>query len=216
MNEGINMNEKIKVLLADDHKLLLSGLKMQLEAWDEFVVIGSCVNGLETVEACERELPDIILMDMQMPVLSGFEATRRIKEKHPSVKVVALTTFDDYETVDAALRAGCDGFLLKVSEPEQLRSSIHSVMDGVSVMDAEAMKHLRRKEESSGIELSERELTVLKLVCKGYTNKEIAGVLSLQPGTVKNIVSMLLSKSFCVSRADLTRYAFKNNLVKPE
>jgi DNA-binding NarL/FixJ family response regulator len=211
------MSEKIKVILADDHKLLLSGLRMQLTAWDEFAVIGTCVNGQETVEACERELPDIVLMDMQMPVLSGFEATKIIKERHPSVKVVALTTFDDYETVDAALRAGCDGFLLKVSDPEQLRSSLHSVMEGVSVMDAGAMKYLRHKEEGgSGVDLNDRELTVLQLVCKGYTNKEIAGVLSLQPGTVKNIVSMLLSKTFCVSRADLTRYAFKNNLVKPE
>lgn len=211
------MSEKIKVILADDHKLLLSGLRMQLGTWDEFAVIGTCVNGQETVEACERELPDIVLMDMQMPVLSGFEATKIIKERHPSVKVVALTTFDDYETVDAALQAGCDGFLLKVSDPEQLRSSLHSVMEGVSVMDAGAMKHLRHKEEGgSGVDLNDRELTVLQLVCKGYTNKEIAGVLSLQPGTVKNIVSMLLSKTFCVSRADLTRYAFKNNLVKPE
>lgn len=211
------MSEKIKVILADDHKLLLSGLRMQLGTWDEFAVIGTCVNGQETVEACDRELPDIVLMDMQMPVLSGFEATKIIKERHPSVKVVALTTFDDYETVDAALQAGCDGFLLKVSDPEQLRSSLHSVMEGVSVMDAGAMKHLRHKEEGgSGVDLNDRELTVLQLVCKGYTNKEIAGVLSLQPGTVKNIVSMLLSKTFCVSRADLTRYAFKNNLVKPE
>ena len=211
------MSEKIKVILADDHKLLLSGLRMQLGTWDEFAVIGTYVNGQETVEACERELPDIVLMDMQMPVLSGFEATKIIKERHPSVKVVALTTFDDYETVDAALQAGCDGFLLKVSDPEQLRSSLHSVMEGVSVMDAGAMKHLRHKEEGgSGVDLNDRELTVLQLVCKGYTNKEIAGVLSLQPGTVKNIVSMLLGKTFCVSRADLTRYAFKNNLVKPE
>jgi len=210
------MTDKIKVILADDHRLLLSGLKMQLAMWEEFAVIAECVNGRETVEACERELPDIVLMDMQMPELPGYEATRIIKERHPSVKVVALTTFDDCETVDAALSAGCDGFLLKVSDPEQLRSSLHSVMNGVSVMDAGAMKHLRHREESGAVDLNERELTVLRLICKGCTNKEIAGVLSLQPGTVKNIVSMLLGKTFCVSRADLTRYAFTNNLVKPE
>ena len=87
----------------------------------------------------------------------------------------------------------------------------------IDVSKAEAMKHFRQKAESPGVgEFNERELTVLKLVCKGYTNKEIAGVLSLQPGTVKNIVSMLLSKTFCVSRADLTRYAYKNNLVDEE
>ena len=211
------MKEKVKVILADDHKLLLAGLNMQIASWEEFEVIATCVNGKETVEACEKCLPDVILMDMQMPILSGVVATRIIKEKHPEVKIVALTTFDDHETVENALNAGCDGFLLKVSDPEQLRSSLHSVMDGVNVMDAEAMKHFRQKEESPGAgEFNERELTVLKLVCKGYTNKEIAGVLSLQPGTVKNIVSMLLSKTFCVSRADLTRYAYKNNLADEE
>ncbi len=167
------MKEKIKVILADDHKILLSGLNMQISSWEEFEVIATCVNGKDTIEACEKSLPDIILMDMQMPVLSGAEATRILKEKHPEVKIVALTTFDDHETVENALNAGCDGFLLKVSDPEQLRSSLHSVMDGVNVMDAEAMKHFRQKEESPGAgEFNERELTVLKLVCKGYTNKE--------------------------------------------
>ena len=211
------MKEKISVILADDHKLLLSGLSMQLSSWEEFEVIATCVNGKETIEACDRTVPDVVLMDMQMPVLTGAEATKIIKEKHPEVKIIALTTFDDHETVEAALNAGCDGFLLKVLEPEQLRASLHSVMKGISVMDAEAMKHFRQGgEKGTTGELSERELTVLKLVCKGYTNKEIAGVLSLQPGTVKNIVSMLLSKTFCVSRADLTRYAYKNNLVEIE
>ncbi len=208
------MKEKIKVILADDHKILLAGLNMQLESWEEFNVIAQCVNGKETIEACDKEKPDIILMDMQMPVLTGFEATKIIKEKYPDIKVVALTTFDDYETVEAALDAGCDGFLLKVSNPDQLRSSIHSVMDGVNIMDAEAMKHFRQKKENNGgSEFNDRERMVLKLICEGYTNKEIAGVLSLQPGTVKNIVSMLLNKTFCVSRADLTRYAYKNKLV---
>ncbi len=214
------MKEKIRVILADDHKLLLSGLNMQIASWEEFEVIAMCVNGKETVEACDNDPPDIVLMDMQMPVLSGFEATGIIKEKHPEIKIVALTTFDDHETVEAALNAGCDGFLLKVSDPGQLRSALHSVMDGVSVMDAEAMKHFRQKENGGNAgyagDFNERELTVIKLICKGCTNKEIAQILSLQPGTVKNIVSMLLSKTFCVSRADLTRYAYKNRLVEME
>ena len=210
------MKEKIKVILADDHKLLLSGLNMQMASWEEFEVIALCVNGKETVEACDKNIPDVILMDMQMPVLTGVEATKIIKEKHPDVKIVALTTFDDHDTVESALNAGCDGFLLKVSDPEQLRSSLHSIMEGVNVMDAEAMRHFRQKKTEGAGEFNERELTILKFVCKGYTNKEIAGVLSLQPGTVKNIVSMLLNKTFCVSRADLTRYAYKNNLVELE
>lgn len=211
------MSDKISVILADDHKLLVSGLKMQFESWEEFEIIGMCVNGQEVLDACENAKPDIVLMDMQMPVLTGFEATKIIKEKFPEIKVVALTTFDDYETIELALDAGCDGFLLKVLEPEQLRASLHSVMEGISVIDAEVMNHFRRKkEDKTQCELNEREITVLQLVCRGLTNKEIAEKLSLQPGTVKNIVSMLLSKTFCVSRADLTRFAYENNLANAE
>lgn len=209
------MSERIKVLLADDHKILVAGLKMSIDEWEEFEVVGVANNGKEAVEACENVLPDIILMDMQMPVMSGTEATHIIKNRFPNVKVVALTTFDDSETVTNAMKEGCDGFLLKVIAPEQLRSSLHSIMDGISVVDKEAMAKMRNQlDAKKGCDLNPRELEILRYICKGLTNKEIAENLSLQPGTVKNMVSLLLSKTYCVSRADLTRYAIENDLLK--
>ena len=209
------MEQKIKILIADDHQLLTSGLKLEIAQWEDFEVAGITSNGKDTVEFCEKQEPDIILMDMQMPVMSGAEATVMIKKDHPDIRIVALTTFDDDETVSDALKSGCDGFLLKIISPEQLRTSLHAVMDGVGVFDDEAIARLRRREEAKAAgEFSERELSILRYICEGLSNKEIAEKLSLQPGTIKNLVSIMLNKTFCVSRTALARYALDNKLVK--
>ena len=211
------MEQKIKILIADDHQLLTSGLKLEIAQWEDFEVAGITSNGKDTVEFCEKQEPDIILMDMQMPVMSGAEATAMIKKDHPGIRIIALTTFDDDETVSDALKSGCDGFLLKIISPEQLRTSLHAVMDGVGVFDDEAMARLRRREEAKAAgEFSERELAILQYICQGLSNKEIAEKLSLQPGTIKNLVSIMLNKTFCVSRTALARYALDNKLVKPD
>ena len=211
------MEQKIKILIADDHQLLTSGLKLEIAQWEDFEVAGITSNGKDTVEFCEKQEPDIILMDMQMPVMSGAEATAMIKKDHPGIRIIALTTFDDDETVSDALKSGCDGFLLKIISPEQLRTSLHAVMDGVGVFDDEAMARLRRREEAKAAgEFSERELSILRYICEGLSNKEIAEKLSLQPGTIKNLVSIMLNKTFCVSRTALARYALDNKLVKPD
>lgn len=211
------MADKIKILIADDHQLLTSGLKLAIDSWDEFEVAGIAANGKETTELCRMNTPDIILMDMQMPIMSGAEAAAAIKKEHPDIRIIALTTFDDDETVSEALKSGCDGFLLKIISPDQLRSSLHAVMDGIGVFDDEAMAKLRRREDTRAkCEFSERELTILKYICQGMSNKEIADQLSLQPGTIKNLVSIMLNKTFCVSRTALTRFAIDNKLVKTE
>ena len=211
------MEQKIRILIADDHQLLTSGLKLEIAQWEDFEVAGITSNGKDTVEFCEKQEPDIILMDMQMPVMSGAEATVMIKKDHSGIRIIALTTFDDDETVSDALKSGCDGFLLKIISPEQLRTSLHAVMDGVGVFDDEAMARLRRREEAKAAgEFSERELSILRYICEGLSNKEIAEKLSLQPGTIKNLVSIMLNKTFCVSRTALARYALDNKLVKPD
>lgn len=206
--------EQIKVLLADDHQILTAGLKMTIDSWEEFCVVGIASNGKETVELCDRLKPNIVLMDMQMPVMTGYEATAIIKKNAPETHVIALTTFDDSDTVMHALKAGCDGFLLKVIDTEQLRSTLHSVMRGISVFDESALNQIRnRVEHKNSGEFSEREIEVLRMICLGYTNADIAEKLELRTGTVKNIVSLLLSKTCCISRADLTRYAIENELI---
>ena len=208
------MSDKIKILIADDHPLLTAGLKLAIDGWEEFSLIGIAANGQETVEMCEKEIPDIALVDIQMPVQSGSEAAKILKKRFPQIRIVALTTFYDSETVSAALEAGCDGFLLKTIDPEQLRASLHTILSGISVIDSEAMEQLRKREAArTKVDFTARELELLGYICNGYSNKEIATKLGLQPGTVKNMVSVLLNKTFCISRADLTRYAMEHHLI---
>lgn len=209
------MNEKIKVVLADDHPLLTAGLKMSINGWEEFEVVGIASNGIEVVELCERLLPDLIIMDMQMPLLSGPEAIKRIKVRFPTIRIMALTTFDDAETVSHAMEAGCDGFLLKVIAPDKLKASLLSVAGGINVYDESVMTQMKRNIRSkTEVDFSGREIEILRLVCQGLTNAEIAGKLSLRPGTVKNLISLLLSKSCCISRAQLVKYATENRLIE--
>ena len=211
------MDKKITIVLADDHKLLTSGMKMLIDTWDEFELAGIAVDGKSTVELCDLTEPDIVLMDMKMPVLDGAEAARIIKERHENTKVIAMTAFDDSETVRDAMKKGCDGFLMKVIEPEQLRAAIHSILNGVSVVDEQALEHMKNQiQKQEECAFTEREIKILSYISRGMTNREIAEKLSLQPGTIKNIVSILLSKTFCVSRSDLARYAVENALVRAE
>ncbi|MCR5456877.1 MAG: response regulator transcription factor [Clostridiales bacterium] len=208
------MDKKIKILIADDHPLLTDGLKLAISEWEDFELTNIASNGQEAVELCEKETPDIVLIDMQMPVLSGADAAKIIKDKFPGIRIVAFTTFCDAETVDKALKARCDGFLLKTIDPKQLRSSLYSVLDGMSVIDGVAMEELRKREASQiCVDFSEREIETLGYICNGMSNKEIAEKLGLQPGTVKNMISLMLNKTFCVSRADLSRYAVEHRLI---
>ena len=208
------MSGKIKVLLADDHPLMTQGLKLTIGGWEEFEVVGIAADGAEAVQMCQSLEPDIAVLDMQMPKMSGSEAIRRIRKTNPQIRIAALTTFDDAETVREAMDAGCNGFLLKVIEPEKLRSSLLSIAGGLNVYDEEAMSHLKQRIERRGDpEFTAREMEVLGYVCEGMTNAQIAGRIGLRPGTVKNMLSLLLSKTGCVSRAQLARYASNRQLI---
>ena len=208
------MNGKIRVLLADDHPLMTQGLKLTIGGWEEFEVVGIAADGIETVQMCQALNPDIVVLDMQMPRMSGPEAISRIKKADPRIRIAALTTFDDAETVRRAMDAGCNGFLLKVIEPEKLRSCLLSIAGGLNVYDEEAVSHLKQRiEHKADPEFTQRELEVLKYVSEGMTNAEIAGKIGLRTGTVKNMLSLLLSKTGCVSRAQLARYAADRRLT---
>lgn len=208
------MSERIRVLLADDHPIMTEGLKLTISAWDEFEVVGIAADG-EAAVAMNRSLsPDLIILDMQMPRLSGPEAIRQIRKERPGVRTLALTTFDDADTVARAMEAGCNGFLLKVIAPEKLRASLLSIAGGMNVYDEEAMSHLKMNlSQRPEVDFTPRELEILGYVCRGMTNAEIAEQLGLRPGTIKNMVSLLLSKTGCISRAQLARYAADNRLT---
>ena len=208
------MSERIRVLLADDHPIMTEGLKLTISAWSEFEVVGIAADGQRAVEMCRSLSPDLVILDMQMPRLSGPEAIEQIRREHPSIRTVALTTFDDADTVARAMEAGCNGFLLKVIAPEKLRSSLLSIAGGMNVYDDEAMSHLKMNlSQRPEVDFSPRELEMLGYVSRGMTNAEIADRLNLRPGTVKNMISLLLNKTGCISRAQLARYAADNRLT---
>ena len=208
------MSGKIRVLLADDHPIMTEGLKLTISAWSEFEVVGIAADGQRAVEMCQSLSPDLVILDMQMPKLSGPEAIEQIRREHPTIRTVALTTFDDSDTVARAMEAGCNGFLLKVIAPEKLRASLLSIAGGMNVYDDEAMSHLKMNlSQRPEVDFTPRELEMLGYVCRGMTNAEIADRLNLRPGTVKNMISLLLNKTGCISRAQLARYAADNRLT---
>lgn len=208
------MNKKIRIVLADDHPIMTEGLKLTISSWEEFEVIGIASDGEKAVEMSVKLLPDLVITDMQMPKLSGAEIIKRLKEKIPGIRILAFTTFSDAETVSRAVKAGCDGFLLKVIEPEKLRASLLSIASGLNVYDEDVIKQMKKGlKEEPGVVFSKREQEIIRYICQGMTNAEIADKLHLRPGTVKNIVSLLLSKCGCISRAQLVKYATGKGLV---
>jgi DNA-binding NarL/FixJ family response regulator len=207
-------NKKYRTIIADDHHLLTEGLKMLIGEWDEFDVVKTCANGRETCEACAALSPDLVIMDMSMPEMDGASAIQKIKKQNKKIKILALTTFDDSATVKNAITAGCDGFLLKAVEPEILKNSLLSMMNGIDVFDENAAGQLRdmagRRETP---QFSERDREMLRMIREGKTNHEIAEKLGLRTGTVKNLITFLLSKTNSVSRSGLAAYAVEHRII---
>lgn len=236
---------KIKVLIADDIMILRQGLKAVLSQDEEIKVVALAENGREAFEKARVYQPDVVLMDMRMPDYDGAYGISEIKKELPDVKVLVLTTFDDDETVDKAIRSGADGYILKEMEDEKVIASVKSVYGGISVFGDSVYRSImnqytddsRKKAAgartggSSGngtsmangmnndsdiydeaIRLTDRERDVIKLVAEGYDNKEIAAILYLAEGTVRNQVSKLLDKLQLKDRTQLAVYAVKHGL----
>ncbi len=196
----------IRVLLADDQALFREGLDTLLSVHKDIEVVGQASNGLEVVNLALKLHPDVILMDMQMPILNGIGATRRLKQSLPECRVIMLTTFNDNETIFDALRAGAVGYLLKDVGSAQLAESIRVTSKGESILDpsvaAKVVQEFSRVSSmvpatSSEIlpePLSEREIELLGLIASGSSNKEIADTLFITEGTVKNHITHILGK----------------------
>lgn len=217
--------EQIKVLIADDIMILRQGLKAVLEQSKHIEVVALAENGREAFEKCTVFQPDVVLMDMRMPDYDGAFGIRCIKEKYPDIKVLVLTTFDDEETIEKAVKSGADGYILKEMEDEKIISSIKSVHEGISVFGNGVYKIMRSRIQERNntinqqtelqklkIHLTMREQDILKLVAGGYDNKEIAAALYLAEGTVRNQISKLLEKLNLKDRTQLAVYAVKNGL----
>lgn len=194
----------VRVLLVDDQALFRNGLKLLLSASPLVSVVGEASNGEEALAVARQVRPEVVLMDLKMPVLDGVAATRRLSVEAPDCQVVALTTFEDDELVFEVLRAGAVGYLLKDAAPERLVEAIVAAARGESVLQpsvaskvlAELKRSPRAADPGSAAteQLSERERQVLRLLSRGAANKEIAQALFLAEGTVKNHVTNILSK----------------------
>ncbi|WP_188456701.1 response regulator transcription factor [Virgibacillus oceani] len=208
----------LRVLLVEDQEIVRQGLKVILEQDDEIAVTHQAGNGQEALAVLEKHMIDFIMMDVRMPVMNGIEATRKIRERWPDVKILILTTFNDEEYAVQALREGANGFLLKTSESSKLIEAVHSCMNGgLTIHDEVAAKVMPRllqrpKSVRMDVELSERELAITKLVGEGMTNKEIADELYLSIGTVKNHITQILQKTGMRDRTQLAIYAVKHNI----
>ena len=198
----------IRVLLVDDQALFCEGLRTLLDLQPDIEVVGEANNGREAIECVARAAPDVVLMDIQMPVLDGVAATRDIRAHHPNTQVIVLTTFDDDEHVFEGLRAGAVGYLLKDVASDRLAEAIRCAARGESFLQpsvaakvvAEFTRladapHARARANQALVEpLSDRELEILRLVATGASNKEIAATLVIAEGTVKNHVTNILGK----------------------
>lgn len=218
------MNRMIKVLLVDDQSLFREGLKTLLEVQPDFQVVGEASNGEESLRLTATEQPDVILMDLRMPVMDGVTATRRIRDLFPSIHVIVLTTFDDDETVFDGLRAGAVGYLLKDVTSEKLYEAIRAAARGEYFMmpsiTAKVMSEFTRMARSPRIQLGElvsdlstRELEVLRHVATGASNKEIADILVIAEGTVKNHLTSILSKLEARDRMQAVLKAREHGLI---
>ena len=216
------MSEKIKVMLVDDEQLIRSGLKIMLETYPDIEVINQAGNGREAFECCKIEVPDVVLMDIRMPVSTGIEGTKLIKEAYPEVKIVMVTTFQDTEYIVEAMQYGASGYLLKDSSYEAIYDGIKVALSGKVVMDATVSEKLvmQPKVPASSIEktdissfgLTEREIELIRLVSQGLNNKEISEALFLSEGTVKNNISTILSKLALRDRTQLVIFAYDHHI----
>jgi len=215
----------LRILLADDQSLFREALRTLLALQPDFEIVAEAENGERAVALAKAHKPDVILMDLRMPVLGGVEATRRIMAATPAIRVVVLTTFEEDEEIFEAMRAGALGFLLKACSAEKLCESVRAAAKGTSVLEpsvaARMMAELnrltakegRRVSQALADPLTDRELGVLKLLSEGCSNKEIGSQLSITEGTVKNHMTNVLGKLGALDRTQAALKARELGLI---
>lgn len=213
----------IRVLVADDHTLFRKGLHLLIEHQTGMEVVGEAANGPEAVTLSEQLVPDVVLMDIQMPGMSGIEATKQILQENPHIGIILLTMHDDADSVFSGMRAGARGYVMKGAEPQGLRHAIEAAYRGeVLLSPAIAAKLVNRFDGPSdsrqvGIpyeDLTPRELEVLRLAVEGLSNKEIAASLVVSEKTVKNRISNIFAKLRVNDRTQAVLHALRTGLVR--
>jgi DNA-binding NarL/FixJ family response regulator len=228
------MKAEVTVLIVDDQRLIREGISSLLDLQDGVSVVGTAVNGQEAIAKVATLQPNVVLMDVRMPVMDGIAATAQLKQTQPDCEVLMLTTFDDDEYIIKSLQAGASGYLLKDIPAHDLAQAIKLVHAGIYQLDPTVAGKLvgvlnRQKKETSPLvetarvaepaevpaahDLTERELEVLRLIATGATNREIADELVVSEGTVKNHVSSILSSLGLRDRTQAALYAHQHNLI---
>jgi DNA-binding NarL/FixJ family response regulator len=215
----------IKLLLADDHAMVRKGLQMFLSTQSDLCIVGEASNGQEAIDRTNELSPDMILMDLHMPILDGIEVTKQLKQSHPNVKVIVLTSFSDEDHVLPAIRAGAKGYLLKDIEPDELVRAIRRVWQGqvelhpdaavrlMNLLSTQDADHNNEDTAASRLaELTKREMEVLRLIAAGKSNKEIGDRLTITEKTVKTHVSHVLDKLGLADRTQAAIFAVKHGL----
>jgi NarL family two-component system response regulator LiaR len=213
--------EKISVLIVDDHTLFRRGVRKMLEAEEDMQVVGEASTGREALQITREQMPDVVLMDIQMPDMDGIEATRIMHSEMPHVGIVFVTMYENDEYVFRGIQAGGRGYILKDADPETMLRAIRAVSNGESLLGPTiALKVMHRfagieKTPSSVVaQLTPRETEVLKLIAEGMSNKEIAARLLISEKTVKNHINNILSKLHLYDRTQATIYAIRTGIVK--
>jgi DNA-binding NarL/FixJ family response regulator len=206
------------VLLADDHSVVREGLRMFVERDPELVVVGEAADGAEAVQKAGLLHPDVVVMDLLMPVMDGIAATGAIRRQLPETEVIALTSVLESKLVVGALRAGAIGYLLKDTQAAELRRAIKAAAAGQIQLSPQASAYLLREVQTAGTseELTERETEVLRLLAQGQSNKDIARSLQIVENTVKTHVQHILAKFGVQSRTQAVLYAMQLGLISPD
>ncbi len=213
------MSDRIRILICEDHALFREGLRAVLREHARLEVVGEAAQGREAVEAALRLRPDVVLMDIEMPEMSGLEATRRIVEAGPGVKVLVLTLYDDEEVIASCLDAGASGYVLKDGPAAQLVYAIEAVQQGKRYLSPGALTKVveygRSKPTRTAYDLlTGREREVLKLLADGLTTKEIAAQLQVSVKTVDAHKTSLMGKLDIHDRTELVKYAIRRKLIR--
>ncbi len=213
---------KIKIAIADDYKIFREGLKVGLSADDGLQVVAEADNGEDLVKALETATPDVILMDLKMPLMDGMEATKIVRKKYPAMKVLVVSMYEDDKFIIHLMENGANGYLLKNAEPDEIRRSIYAVHENgyyfndlvnKALLKKLVLKNNLKPSFNQNIDLTEREQEVLKMICEEKTAAEIAKEIFLSPRSVEGIRQRLIEKVGVRNTAGLVMFAVKNGIV---
>lgn len=215
---------KIQLMIVDDHQIVIDGIKSSMAEFDDIAIAGEALNGREALEKTARRQPDVILMDVDMPVMNGFETTTEMVKLYPGIKIISLTMFNEKSLINKMLDAGVKGYLLKSVGKDELYKAIKEVADGkqyiggdiaLSMVKPEYKDVLSKQQKIvAATPLSERELEILKNIALGFSNTEISGKLFISARTVDNHRTNIMKKLNIHNIAGIIRYAIQNNIIE--